>query len=76
MHCLCISGLRCWLRRKHCEQVRRFAAQHPEMPWALMYTMRNRVAHGYFRVDYELVWNSIHTDLPELREQIVAIEAP
>jgi uncharacterized protein with HEPN domain len=41
-----------------------------------MYTMRNRVAHGYFRVDYELVWNSIHTDLPELREQIVAIESP
>lgn len=53
-----------------------FAAQHPEVPWALMYTMRNRVAHGYFRVDYELVWNSIHTDLPELREQIVAIKLP
>ena len=47
-----------------------FAAAHPEVPWALMYTMRNRVAHGYFKVDFELVWKTIHADLPELREQV------
>ena len=46
------------------------ATAHPEVPWALMYTMRNRVAHGYFKVDFELVWKTIHADLPELRSQV------
>jgi uncharacterized protein with HEPN domain len=27
------------------------------------------MAHGYFKVDYELVWKTIHDDLPELRSQ-------
>jgi uncharacterized protein with HEPN domain len=47
-----------------------FAEQHPEIPWALMYAMRNRVAHGYFQVDYEMVWKSIHMDLPPLRDSV------
>lgn len=41
-----------------------------------MYTMRNRVAHGYFKVDYELVWNTIHADLPDLRGQVSVLIAP
>ncbi len=32
--------------------------------------MRNRVAHGYFKVDLELVWKTIYNDLPELHAQI------
>jgi uncharacterized protein with HEPN domain len=35
-----------------------------------MYTMRNRVAHGYFKVDFELVWKTIYSDLPQLRDQV------
>jgi uncharacterized protein with HEPN domain len=50
-----------------------FAALHSEVPWALMYTMRNRVSHGYFKVDYELVWKTIQIDLPELRCQVEAM---
>lgn len=50
-----------------------FAAGHAQVPWALMCTMRNRVAHGYFKVDYELVWNTIHADLPELRALVAAL---
>ena len=53
-----------------------FAAAHPGVPWALMYTMRNRVAHGYFKVDYELVWKTIHADLPDLRAQVAMLIAP
>jgi uncharacterized protein with HEPN domain len=32
--------------------------------------MRNRVAHGYFKIDFELVWKTIHADLPPLHLQI------
>ena len=53
-----------------------FAQAHTEVPWDLMYTMRNRVAHGYFKVDYELVWKTIHADLPELRAQVAALMIP
>ncbi len=50
-----------------------FAKAHPDVPWALMYTMRNRVAHGYFKVDFELVGKTIQSDLPELRSQVAAL---
>lgn len=52
---------------------RNFANAHSDVPWDVMYTMRNRVAHGYFKVDYEIVWRTIHADLPELREQVRAL---
>ncbi len=50
-----------------------FAIAHSDVPWALMYAMRNRVAHGYFQVDWHLIWMTIHNDLPALREQIERI---
>jgi uncharacterized protein with HEPN domain len=43
-----------------------FAARHADIPWTLIYTMRNRVAHDYFSVDLEIAWKTIHQDLPEL----------
>lgn len=33
-----------------------------------------RVAHGYFKVDYELVWNTIRADLLELRALVAALQ--
>ena len=48
----------------------KFSAAHPEIPWEVVYAMRNRVAHGYFKVDLEMVWKTIHSDLLELHAQI------
>ena len=47
-----------------------FAAAHPELPLAFAYQMRNAVAHGYFKVDFEIVWKTIHSNLPELCQQV------
>ena len=47
-----------------------FAAHHPELPLAFAYQMRNAVAHGYFKVDLEIVWKTISNDLPGLHEQV------
>lgn len=52
-----------------------FSAKHPEVPWALVYAMRNRVAHGYFKIDLEIVWRTIQNDLPELERQLVKLRA-
>lgn len=43
-----------------------FAAQHDDIPWQVIYTMRNRVSHGYHKVDLEIVWKTIQSDLPGL----------
>ncbi|WP_370565983.1 DUF86 domain-containing protein [Cupriavidus sp. UME77] len=47
-----------------------FAAAHPEVPLAFAYQMRNAVAHGYFKVDLEIVWKTIQNDLPGLYQQV------
>ena len=38
----------------------------PELPWRLMGDLRNLVAHEYFRVDSEIVWDTLKYNLPEL----------
>lgn len=52
-----------------------FAAQHDDVPWMVMYTMRNRVSHGYDKVDLEIVWKTIQGDLPGLYQQVQALTA-
>ncbi len=47
-----------------------FATAHPELPLAFAYQMRNAVAHGYFKVDLEIVWKTVRRDLPELYAQV------
>ena len=46
-----------------------FAKLHPELPLAFAYEMRNAVAHGYFKVDFEIVWKTIQNELPQLEQQ-------
>lgn len=48
----------------------KFAAEHGDIPWQVMYTMRNRVSHGYEQIDFEIVWKTIQGDLPALQAQI------
>ena len=43
-----------------------FAASHAEIPWQVLYAMRNRLSHGYDKVDLDLVWRTVCNDLPEL----------
>ena len=38
-----------------------------------MVGMRNRVSHGYFAVDWDLIWATIQNDLPPLYVQINAL---
>lgn len=52
-----------------------FAAQHGDIPWLVMYTMRNRVSHGYDKVDLEIVWKTVQRDLPTLYRQVQALMA-
>lgn len=52
-----------------------FVAAHPELPLTSAYQMRNALAHGYFKVDFEILWTTIHRELPGLHAQIRGIQA-
>ncbi len=45
-------------------------ARHPQVPWAPIVAMRNRLVHAYFDIDPEQVWKAVTEDLPALIAQI------
>ncbi len=47
-----------------------FTEAHPEVPWRSMRGMRNRIAHGYFELDLNVVWETVQKALPALLRQL------
>jgi uncharacterized protein with HEPN domain len=50
-----------------------FRSEHPHLEWRAMAGMRDRLIHGYFGVDYELVWDVVVNKVPPLREQLAKL---
>jgi uncharacterized protein with HEPN domain len=48
------------------------ATRFPTIPFAAIYAMRNQLSHGYFVVDWEIVWKVVERDIPELRKGLEA----
>lgn len=51
-----------------------FADAHKEIPWRGMRGMRNRIAHGYFAINLDVVWDTVQTALPALLQQLPAAQ--
>ncbi len=47
-----------------------FRAEHPETPWEVIMRMRNVLAHDYYKLKLQTVWEVVEHDLPPLREQV------
>ncbi|MBX3052537.1 MAG: DUF86 domain-containing protein [Caldilineaceae bacterium] len=44
--------------------------RNPQIPWAAIAGTRNRLIHGYFDVDLDIVWAIVVQDIPNLIPQI------
>jgi uncharacterized protein with HEPN domain len=53
----------------------RFRQEHPDLPWKRMTGMRNRLIHGYFDVNLDIVWQTVTEDLPPLMRQLESLLA-
>ena len=42
----------------------------PEIPWKLVMGMRDHIAHGYFDIDADVVFQTIKKHLPPLQEAV------
>lgn len=40
--------------------------QYPQIPWSGVARMRDKLIHGYFGVDIEVVWETLQQDLPPM----------
>ncbi len=49
-----------------------FVAEHPDLPLSFAYQMRNALAHGYSKVNLEVVWKTIQNDLAGLYKRVQA----
>lgn len=43
-----------------------FRQEHPQIPWKEIVTMRNRLIHGYFDINLDIVWKTVTQELPQL----------
>jgi len=44
--------------------------KHPEVPWRKMTGTRDKVIHGYFGIDFEVIWSTIKEDIPSTKSLI------
>ena len=48
-------------------------AAHPHIPWAKMAATRDRLIHGYFAIDLDIVWQIARQDLPPVVREIASL---
>ena len=47
-----------------------FRDTYPELPWRQMTGIRNKLIHNYFEIDLFIVWDTVQSDLPPLKQQV------
>ena len=51
-----------------------FKKENPQVAWAQIYGLRNRIVHDYDGVNLRLIWEIISDDMPELQRELSDIQ--
>ncbi|UJG45012.1 MAG: DUF86 domain-containing protein [Candidatus Heimdallarchaeum endolithica] len=43
--------------------------KNAHIPWSQMAGIRDRLIHGYFSIDYILIWSAIHNEIPKIKNE-------
>jgi len=47
-----------------------FRRKYQEIPWKQIIGTRHRLIHGYDFVDYDILWDTVNRNLPELIDEL------
>lgn len=50
-----------------------FRELNSEVDWQGPADMRSALIHGYLEVDYKVVWDTVTSDLPKFKQQIIEL---
>lgn len=50
------------------------AMTHPEIPWSVLARMRDKLIHGYFGIDADVIWKTVKEDLPVILPFVKKLE--
>ncbi|NYT13987.1 MAG: DUF86 domain-containing protein [Candidatus Methanofastidiosa archaeon] len=50
-----------------------FQSKYSNIPWKFIIGMRNRLIHGYYDIDLDVIWSTVTEDIPPLEEKIKII---
>lgn len=51
----------------------KFRNTYDEIPWKEMAKMRDKLIHGYFDVNFDLIWETVKHDLSQIKPKIKKI---
>jgi uncharacterized protein with HEPN domain len=44
--------------------------KNPQVEWRKMAGMRDMMIHGYFSINYQIVWDVVQNKIPPLKQQV------
>jgi uncharacterized protein with HEPN domain len=47
--------------------------KYPQIEWRAMMGMRDKLIHGYFGIDHDIVWDVVINKIPGLQQEIEKI---
>ena len=50
-----------------------FRAKYSQIPWKAIVEMRNRLIHGYYDIDLDIVWKTVVNEIPSLYKELEAV---
>lgn len=68
--CMLIEAIGEGIKRIDEHTNQKLFVHRPEIPWHAVKGMRNHIAHGYFDINSDLVWDVVKNNIPPLRDAI------